>query len=185
MKFLRVVLGVAGIGLSAGCYSVEQANVERGFRWIRRGETEKALTTFNHTLRKYPESVPGHAGLGDALSQSRRQRDAIDAYSRALALRAVAKPESVTRGSTEVVGKSLRSYQNQGLHFPFGLEAYLHLRRGMAYHELATTRGGADHSLFRFAAADDDEALRLSPAYTAAMEARDRLRKEMPASPPP
>lgn len=184
MKTLRALLWVVGVVLTAGCYSVEQSNVERGYRWIRRGETDKAIATFSDTIGKYPQSVLGYAGLGDALFEARRDRDAIDAYSRALALYEVAKPVSVTRDTTEIVGNPLRSYQNQGLRFPFGLEAYLYLHRGMVYHELAKTAGGADQSLFRLAATDYERALTLSPGYIAVKEAQDRLRKETTAPNP-
>jgi len=137
MKTLPALLCAIGVGLTAGCYSVEQSNAERGFRWIRRGETDKAISTFSHTVRKYPESVLGYTGLGDALFDAQRDRAAIEAYTRAIALLEIAKPESVRRDSAEIVGGRLLSYQNQGLRFPFGLEPYLYLRRGKAYDALA------------------------------------------------
>ncbi len=175
MKTLRALICILGVGLIAGCYSVEQSNVERGYRWIRRGQTDKAVTTFRDNVHKYPESVLGYTGLGDALFEAKKDQDALDAYNRALALFEIARPESVSRDNAEIVGNRPLSYQNQGLRFPFGLEAYLYLRRGMVYHELAKTSTGPEQRFFRLATADYDRALTLAPGYTAAKEARDRL----------
>lgn len=177
MKILQALICILGAGLIAGCYSVEQSNVERGYRWIRRGQVDKAVITFSDNVRKYPESVLGYTGLGDALFEARKDQEAIDAYSRALALFEIARPESVSRDNVEIVGNRPLSYQNQGLRFPFGLEAYLYLRRGMAYHEPAKTGTGPAQRFFRLATADYDRALTLAPGYTAAKDAQDRLRK--------
>ena len=177
MKSLCALLCVAGVGLTAGCYSIEQSNVERGYRWIRRGQTDKAISTFSHTVSKYPDSLLGYAGLGDALFEARKNRDAIDAYSRAIAILEVAKPKSVKRDTAEIIGNRPLSYQNQGLRFPFGLEAYLYLRRGMVYHALVESAAGSDQRFFRLATADYDRALTLAPGYTAAKEAQDHLQK--------
>lgn len=152
--------------------------VERGYRWIHRGQTDRAVTTFDGTIRKYPQSVLACTGLADALFEAERNRDAIDAYSRALALFESVRPESKKDGEGEVVGHRAHSYQNQGLRFPFGLEAYLYLRRGGAYHALAKSASGFDATGFRNAASDYDRALELSPGYKAAREARDRLMRE-------
>lgn len=185
-RTLSALFIIVAVGLTTGCYSIEQSNVERGYRWIRRGQTDKAISEFSHTVRKYPESVLGHTGLGDALYKAHRDQDAVDAYSRALTILAVAEPESVKRGTAETVGNPFRSYQNQGLRFPFGLEAYLYLRRGMVYQALVETAAVSDQDYFQLATADYDRALTLSPGYTAATEAQDRLRKRTkpPAHPP-
>lgn len=152
--------------------------VERGYRWIRRGQTDKAVATFDFTIRKYPQSVLACAGLADAMFEAERDREAIDAYSRAIALLEGGGPESTKNGDGEVVGHRTLSYQNQGLRFPFGLEAYLYLRRGEAYHARAKSASGFDAVSFRKAVSDYDRALELSPGYTAAREARDRLQRE-------
>lgn len=186
MKVIPISICVLIVCLVSGCYSVEQSMVERGYRWIGRGQTEKAVATFGGTIRKYPQSVLAITGLADALFEAERDREAIDAYGRAIALLESARPESTRSGEGEVVGHRTLSYQNQGLRFPFGLEAYLYLRRGGAYHALAKSASGPDTPSFRNAVSDYDRALELSPAYTAAREARDRLKGEVgkPNQPP-
>jgi len=175
-----------------GCYSVSQSMVERGYRWIRRGETDKALSTFDTTIKKYPKNVLAYTGRADALFEARRDREAITSYSHAIALLEEAKPKSVveTRGDAEVIGARFLSYQNQGLAFPFGLEPYLYLRRGGAYHGLAITSSGVVRDSFAKALADYDRAIALAPGYAVAREARTRLLigekepyKPSPASP--
>jgi tetratricopeptide (TPR) repeat protein len=178
MKAIPIASCVLILCLMSGCYSVEQSMVERGYRWIRRGQTDKAVATFDGTIRKYPQSVMACTGLADALFEAERARDAIDAYSRAIALLESVRPESAKSGDAEVVGHRALSYQNQGLRFPFGLEAYLYLRRGGAYHALAKSASGLDADSFSKAVSDYDRALELSPGYTAAREARDRLKRE-------
>ncbi len=60
MKRLIIYISMLVLTSLAGCtpfYSVEQLMVERGYRWIRRGEMERAIATFEMTLKKYPQSV--------------------------------------------------------------------------------------------------------------------------------
>ena len=180
MKLTRTVSCILVLSLMGGCYSVAQSMVERGYRWIRRGETDKALSTFDATIKKYPKNVLAYTGRADALFEARRDREAITSYSQAIALLDEAKPKSVvgTRGEAEVIGERFLSYQNQGLAFPFGLEPYLYLRRGGAYHGLTVTPSGVARDSFAKALADYERAITLAPDYTAAREARTRLLKE-------
>ncbi len=177
MNLTRIVGCMLVLSLTAGCYSVAQSMVERGYRWIHRGETDKALSAFDATIRKYPQNILAHTGRADALFEARREGEAITSYSQALALLDKLKPPSVVgaRGDAEVIGSRFLSYQNQGLAFPFGLEAYLYLRRGGAYHGLVDTPSASARDSFAQALADYDRAIALAPDYTAAVEARARL----------
>ena len=184
MKLTPTVTCLVVLSLMGGCYSVEQSTVERGYRWIRRGETARALSTFDITIKQYPRSVLGYTGRADTLFEARRDREALTSYSHAIALLDEAKPKAVvgTRGDAEVIGARFLSYQNQGLAFPFGLEAYLYLRRGGAYHGLAVTPSGVARDSFAKALADYERAIILAPGYTAARKARIRLLNEEQAS---
>jgi len=121
MKLTPTVTCLVVLSLMGGCYSVEQSTVERGYRWIRRGETAKALSTFDMTIKQYPRSVLGYTGRADTLFEARRDREALTSYSHAIALLDEAKPKAVvgTRGDAEVIGARFLSYQNQGFAFPF------------------------------------------------------------------
>ena len=164
----------------AGCnpfYSVEQSMVERGYRWVRRGEMDKAIDTFEMTIQEYPQSVLAHLGLADAFFEARKDREAVDSYTHALSLLEKTKPKSDggTTGETEVIGERFFSYQNQGLKFPHGLEAYLYLRRGGAFESLATRDSRLNLEHFSKAIADYDKAIELVPQYEAAKKQRNRL----------
>ncbi len=177
MKTIRIVLGLFALLFLGGCYSVEQANTERGYRWIRRGEFDRAYATFGASLNKYPESVLGYTGRADALFEARRDQEAVADYSRAIDLYSVNRPKFkvIGGGPAEIIGKRFLSFQNQGLLFPFGLEAYIHLRRGGCYGELAFERNSFDSGLYSKALSDYDRALILAPDYLQARNARDEL----------
>ena len=139
----------------SGCYSIEQSSVERGYRWIRRGQTDKAVATFNATIREYPQSVLAFTGLADALFEAEKDRDAIEAYTRAIALIESSKSETIKSG----------------------LRAYLYRRRGVAFHALSESTADMKAANLQYALSDYDKALQLSPGYIAAREARNRLKK--------
>jgi tetratricopeptide (TPR) repeat protein len=182
MKAKNIIPALSLLFLAAfvGCnpfYSVEQSMVERGYRWVHRGEMDKAIATFEMTIDKYPQSVLAHLGLGDALFEARKDREAADSYTRAISLIEKAKPKSElgTSGETEAVGKRFFSYQNQGLRFPHGLEAYLYLRRGGAFESLAILDSQLNCEYFSKALADYDKAIKLAPKYEEAQRQRNRL----------
>ena len=179
MKRRLILIGVLATAF-AGCnpfYSVEQSMVERGYRWVHRGEMGRAIATFEMTIEKYPQSVLAHLGLGDALSEARKDREAADSYTRAISLIEKAKPKSEggAPGETEVIGKRFFSHQNQGLKFPHGLEAYLYLRRGGAFESLATRDSRLNREYFSKAIADYDKAIELAPKYEEAQKQRNGL----------
>ncbi|MEK6805526.1 MAG: hypothetical protein AABY95_02625 [Pseudomonadota bacterium] len=179
MKRKLVLIGVLAAFL-AGCnpfYSVEQSMIERGYRWIRRGEMDKAVATFEKTVEEYPESVLARAALGDALFEKYKDREAVDSYSRAISLLENVKPESEggAPGEPEVIGKRFFSYQNQGIEFPHGLEVYLYLRRGGAFESLAKHDPRLNREYFSKAIADYDKAIELAPTYEEAKKRRNRL----------
>jgi len=151
--------------------------VERGYRWIYRGETDKAIATFDMTIQHYPQSLLAHLGRADALVEARKDRDAVELYSRAMSLLEQTKPKSEagTPGETQVIGERFFSYQNQGLKFPHGLEAYMYLRRGGAFERLATRDFGLDRDYVSKAISDYDKAIELAPKYEEAKEQRNRL----------
>jgi tetratricopeptide (TPR) repeat protein len=167
----------------SGCnpfYSVEQSNVERGYRWIRRGENEKAISTFKQTIQKYPESVLAHTGLADALYEAKRDIEAIDSYNTAIDLLKKNKLASENKPSSEdeIDGKRFFSYQNQGLKFPHGLEAYLYFRRGTALKEIALRDASHSQELFSKAMKDYDHAIALAPNYEEAIAQRNILQQQ-------
>jgi tetratricopeptide (TPR) repeat protein len=162
-----------------GCnpfYSVEQSMIERGYRWIRRGEPDKAASTFQMTIKNYPESALGHIGLGDAFYAVGRYGDSVIAYSAAIMLigETRARPEGGKQGEPGLVGQRTFSYQNQGLNFPHGAEAYAHLHRGYAYEELSTDISGKESDYFSAAIADYRGTLRIAPGSAAARDALER-----------
>ena len=179
MKRRLIPIALLAIAL-AGCnpfYSVEQSGVERGYRWIHRGEMDKAIATFELTIQKYPQSALAHLGLADALFEKRKDREAVDSYSRAMSLLEKAKPKSEggTPCEIEVVGERVFSYQNRGLNFPYGLKPYLYLRRGGAFEGLATCESRLNREYFSKAIADYDKAIELAPKYEEASKQRSRL----------
>ncbi|MEO7800241.1 MAG: hypothetical protein ABIY47_21205, partial [Opitutaceae bacterium] len=180
MKTLLLVAAVFVANTLAGCYSVEQSTVERGYRWIRRGQTATALSTFDVVLKKSPSSVLGHLGRADALFESKNDREAVAEYDRTLALYLAASGASPgPPGEKTVVGHRVLSYQNRGLAFPFGIEAYNYLRRAGAFHALALSAGAVDEDSFQKALADYDQVLKLAPTDAAAKEQRDQLLKKI------
>lgn len=178
-KTLFALTAAGTVLLTTGCYSVEQSMIERGYRWVRRGQTDTALTTFEDAIKKYPSSVLAHLGRADALFEAKRDREAIDEYDRTFALYRVESGVAVhPPGEKAVVGERFLSYQNRGLAFPFGIEAYLHLRRAGAFQGVMFSAGAFNRDAFENALADYDHALRLAPAYVAAKEQKDRLLRE-------
>ena len=179
MKLRFILIGVLAAAL-AGCnpfYSIEQSMVERGYRWVRRGEMNRAIATFEMTIQNYPQSVLAHLGLADALFEARKDREAVDSYTRAISLLEKAKPKSEggAPSEPEVIGKRFFSYQNQGLKFQHGIEAYIYLRRGDAFESLATCDSQLNREYFSKAIADYDKAIALAPKYEEAKKQRDRL----------
>jgi tetratricopeptide (TPR) repeat protein len=179
MKRRLILIGVLATAF-AGCnpfYSIEQSMVERGYRWVRRGEMGKAIATFEMTIDKYPQSVLAHLGLGDALFEAYKDREAADSYTLAISLLEEAKPKFAggAPGETEMIGKQFSSYQNQGLRFPHGLEAYIYLRRGGAFESLATRDFLLNREYLLKAITDYDKAVELAPEYEEAQMRRDRL----------
>lgn len=179
MKRRFILIGVLAAAL-AGCnpfYSVEQSMVERGYRWVQRGEMDKAIATFKMTIQKYPQSVLAYLGLADALFEARKNREAVDSYTRAISLLEKDKPKSEGGApeKTEVIGERFFSYQNQGLKFQHGLKAYIYLRRGGAFESLATLDSLLNREYFSKAIADYDKAIELAPKYEEAKKQRNRL----------
>lgn len=167
---LSVVVAVVGSALLvAGCnpfYSVEQSTVERGYRWIGRGEYDRAISTFQTALRDYPDSGLATLGKADALAEAQRHRDAVAAYTDAISLLWKSGHfDSVgTPGQTQTIGERSFSYQNQGLRFPYGIEAYVYFRRALSYEALART---SMRHVEDIAAAKSDyaSARKLAPAW--------------------
>ena len=165
-----------------GCnpiYSVEQSMVERGYRWIYRGESGQAIDTFDMAIQKYPQSVLAHLGRADAFFQAQKDLEAVDSYTQAMSLLEKARPKSTSEGAVqgepEVIGGRFFSYQNQGLKFPHGLKAYLHLHRGAAFESLAASDPLLRDEYFSKAIADYDTAIALAPKYEATKKQRNRL----------
>jgi hypothetical protein len=116
-------------------------------------------------------------GMADALLEAHREESAVRSYSKALDLLRDRKvnPRSGSQDKAEVIGQLNFSYQNQGLTFPHGLEAYIYVRRGEAHENLSTrhTESAEEHRLM--AIADYGSAIALAPSYRAAQEGTARL----------
>jgi hypothetical protein len=171
VRYIAILILLLGT-CSTACnpfYSVEQSDVERGYRWIGRGKAMQAVSTFEHTIRNYPNSGLAHLGLADAFAESRRELEAADMYTRALPL--LKADEHATAdtapGSEQIIGKQFFSYQNQGLRFPWGVEAYVHFRRGLVYEALAHKDSARASEYHASAAADYRFALSVAPAWNA------------------
>jgi len=155
--------------------------VERGYRWIHRGNLDQASATFEMTIRKYPNSVLAHLGRADALFEACKDREAVDSYTNAIFLleKDGPKPAGGAKNEAEVVGARFLSYQNQGLKFPYSLEAYIHLRRGHALEGLAKSDPKLGRDYFARAIADYEKAIELAPNYEEANKHRDRLLQQL------
>lgn len=168
--WLSAIVAVVGSALLvAGCnplYSVEQSSVERGYRWIGRGEYDRAISTFQMAMRDYPDSWLATLGKADALAEAQRHRDAVAAYTDAITLlRTNDHFDSVAApGQAQTIGERSFSYQNQGLRFPYGVEAYIYFRRALSYEALART---SMRHIEDIAAAKNDyaSASKLAPAW--------------------
>jgi tetratricopeptide (TPR) repeat protein len=185
MRRRPIALFAIALVFLAGCnpfYSVEQSMVERGYRWIRRGQPDKAASTFQMTIRNYPESVLGQIGLGDAFYAIGRYGDCVISYSAAIMLigKTRAHRGDAKHGEPELVGKRTFSYQNQGLNFTHGVEAYALLHRGYAHEELAKDMPTKESEHLSAAIGDYTETLRIAPDYAAAKEALDRIGRTRP-----
>ena len=140
--------------------------MERGYRWIQRGSSAEAIATFQRSLAEYPNNSLAHLGLGEAFALSGQEADAVDMYSKALPLlrsEGYATPESANKEQT--IGRRFFSYQNQGLTFPYGVEAYLHVRRGLAYEALAKKLPARSDEFRAAAQSDYASANNLAPAW--------------------
>lgn len=164
-------------------YNVDESTIERGYRWILRGATERALSNFDTVIKGNPESVLAFTGRGDALLEAHRDREAVLAFSRAIELSEKAKSSVGRIHGREVIGYRFLSYQNQGFVFPFGLAPYLYLRRGLACSYLALAKDVDAQEFFEMATADYDYAIKLAPNYVEAQKARTRLRAEKAKQP--
>jgi tetratricopeptide (TPR) repeat protein len=172
-----LVLTLSAITL-AGCnpfYSVEQSDVERGYRWISRGDYVQAVDTFKRTLERHPSSGMATLGMADALAEAGRNREAIPSYTLALERLSASglATEAPNLGSEQVVGEMFFSYQNQGLRFPYGVAAYVYFRRGMAYEAIVRLETPAPVTFRSLAVQDFASAQRVAPSW---QEPKDRER---------
>ena len=138
MRYVAAFIILSACSACNPFYSVEQSDVERGYRWIGRGDYTQAIAAFQHAIFNYPNSSLAHLGLADAFAEAGRELNAVEMYTKALPLLKAddyAVPEK-TPGGEQTIGARFFSYQNQGLRFPYGVEAYLYFRRGLAYEAL-------------------------------------------------
>ncbi len=153
-----------------GCspfYSVEQSSVERGYRWMGRGEYARALSTFQTTLRDYPDSGLATLGTADALAEARRYSEAVAKFTSALVLLKASGQLDSGNGhmGEQTIGKRTFSYQNQGLRFPHGVEAYLYFRRALSHEALAKMSALQRTEHMGAAKSDYTMAQKLAPAW--------------------
>ena len=167
MTLLTILLSACVTTACNPLYSVEQSNVERGYRWVSRGNYTQAISTFQHNLREYPNSGLGHLGLADSFTAVGQELDAVEMYNKALPLLRAeghATPENAI-GSAQRIGEKVLSYQNQGLRFPHGVEAYARFRRGVAYEALAKKYPGRANEYTIAAGEDYTAAQSLAPDW--------------------
>lgn len=167
MRYVAAFIILSACSACNPFYSVEQSDVERGYRWIRRGDYTQAIATFQHTISNYPNSSLAHVGLADAFAEAGRELNAVEMYTKALPLLKAdghAVPEKTT-GGEQTIGARFFSYQNQGLRFPYGVEAYVHFRRGLAYEALLKKNPGRLSEYRAAANVDYTSALSLAPAW--------------------
>ena len=121
-----------------------------------------------------------HLGRADALFETQKYREAVDSYNTAIALLEKDKcpADNKTSSEAENTGKRFFSYQNQGLEFPHGLDAYLYLRRGIALKEMAGRDTEHYQELVSKAMADYDHAIALAPNYEEAIVQRNSLQQQ-------
>jgi tetratricopeptide (TPR) repeat protein len=164
-----VLLGAVATTACSPFYSVEQSSVERGYRWVSRGNYTQAISTFQVAIRDYPESGLAHLGLADALVEAGRESEAIAAYTKALPLlraNGIVTPASAAVDG-QTVGKRPFSYQNQGLRFPHGVEAYVYFRRAQSFAELARRDRSRRDEHLSAAKSDFTSARNLAPSWQA------------------
>ena len=122
MRYVAAFIILSACSASNPFYSVEQSDVERGYRWIGRGDYTQAIAAFQHAIFNYPNSSLAHLGLADAFAEAGRELNAVEMYTKALPLLKAdgyAVPEK-TPGGEQTIGARFFSYQNQGLRFPYG-----------------------------------------------------------------
>jgi len=167
MRYVAAFIILSACSACNPFYSVEQSDVERGYRWIRRGDYKHAIATFQHTISNYPNSSLAHVGLADAFAGAGRELNAVEMYTKALPLLKAdghTVPDKTT-GGEQTIGARFFSYQNQGLRFPYGVEAYVHFRRGLAYEALLKKNPGRLSEYRTAANVDYTSALSLAPAW--------------------
>jgi Flp pilus assembly protein TadD len=63
-----------------------EQNVTQAWDHLREGRTDQALSAFETTLRSHPEDVDAHYGLGLTQQRLKHRDDAVETFSKALAL---------------------------------------------------------------------------------------------------
>lgn len=174
--------------------------VFRGFAYLREGDNDRAMEDFDHAVHLKANFLPALLGRGAVYSQERRYERAIEAYDRVLRLKPDYEFVLASRGAAYLdVGEftlaikdfdravSLRprdgnAFDDRGLAYLFrgeyrrGVEDFrraIHLLPGnpMVFDNLCWAHGLADRALDA-GMVDCNEALRLNPALTDAIDGR-------------
>ena len=170
MKIITVSLVALIACIFQGCYSVEQSDVERGYRYIARGDYNTAIKIFSSVLKTNPENILALVGRGNALADNKEYIKAFVNYDRAISCWEHSQASEIARGdvvktnTSETIGKKPFSYQNQGLTFKHGLGTSLYYLRGVCWYEYAKQGDGMyDGDKLTNAVADYTKAIELNP----------------------
>ena len=79
-KYIINLLPLLILTLLLGCRDIEQATVNRGFRWYNRGENDVAIQTFSEVLRSNPSNKYALAGRGDCFAEKKEYEKALVDY---------------------------------------------------------------------------------------------------------
>jgi tetratricopeptide (TPR) repeat protein len=149
---------------------VEQSIVERGYRWIARGDYNKAIETFSSALKMNPQNILALVGRGDALAEKKEYIKAFVDYDLAISCwehsqvsAEIAHSDVVKSNTSETFGKRPFSYQNQGLTVKYGLGTQLYYHRGVCWYEYAKQGEWYDGDKLTNAVADYTKAIELNP----------------------
>lgn len=84
MKIIRLVLIATTLLCATSCRDVELATVQRGFRWYKRGDYDRAIETFSSVLGSNPTNKYALAGRGDAFAEKKEYAKALEDYDAAI-----------------------------------------------------------------------------------------------------
>lgn len=86
MKTLSLILIAAILCSISGCQNSEDAGVDRGYRWLQRGNYNSAINTFTTVLEKNPTNKFALGGRGDSYAKKKEYEKALEDYDKGIKL---------------------------------------------------------------------------------------------------